>query len=542
MIELKNKVIKKRKLLSAVYRVSRLMNQSANPDTILKAILRESQKLFGLSRAAIILVNKGEAKLEGKYHIGFKSNAEKEAFLKPLCLKTQICRETIVANTGKTIYTRDVANDPNLTEFDKKMERIWKRVSTITVPLKIKKDVLGIIEGDRVDKEMILTENDLRLFALFANQASIILDNARLYRELLEEKNIVKNILENVPNGILAIDDQKRIHSINKRAEEIFNKKRSKVMGKSIDEEIGGRVVEVLNETIDNRKMSHREEIVNHKNDGTTVIYEVNSSILTNNSDQVSGAILTIQDLTEIKKAEAMLMRIQTLASLGQMSASIAHEIRNPLASINLNIQSLCKKVAHDDKMQGTLRNTLEGVERIKLIVKQTLDFSKDVKPAMVRGDIHATLLNSLDLVLPEFNRRQIIITKKLDKNIPEINFDPHQVQNVFINILMNAAESMPNGGRIEISSKISVNDKGKARSILLTIEDNGIGIAQENLKKIFNPFFTTKQNGIGLGLSIVHRILEHHDAVIEIKSRETGGTKIVLRFPLPEVKDCGSL
>ena len=536
IVRLNDELNKRGKILSSVYRISQLLNHPANRDKILQAILVESQKIFGFSRGAILLLNKAEKKLEGKYNIGMTTDEELRAFSCPLWIKTQICRETIAAKTGKTIYTRDVKNDHDLTEFDRKMEKIWKRVSTISVPLKINREVIGVIEGDRIDREMALSKSDIRLFTAFANQASIILENARLYEQLLAERNIAKNILENAPNGILAIDEHKNIRSVNRKAEELLKLGRRKILGKPIFEILRGNIVCLLDDTIDNHRTTHRAEIVNCKKDGTSDIYEVNSSILKNHAGHVSGAILTIQDLTEIKQTEAMLRRVHTLSSLGQMSANIAHEIRNPLASINFNIQNLSKKLMHDQTLQRTLRNTIEGVERIKLVIKQTLDFSKNIQPAMIRGRIHDVLLDSLALIAPQLRKRKIEIKRDLKSDIPDIYFDPHQIQNVFVNLLLNATEAMPRGGIITIRSRIDETYKMNAsRWLLLTIKDNGIGIPQENLKRIFDPFFTTKQEGTGLGLSIVHKIIEQHNAFIDVRSRENKGTSFFLGFPLAE-------
>lgn len=527
---------KKGRLLASVYRISKLLDHPANHDKILQAILNESHKIFGFSRGVILLINKAEDRLEGKYCIGMTTDQERRAFSHPLCLKTQICRETIAAKTGKINYARDLKNDPGLTDFDRKMERIWRRTSAISVPLKINREVIGVIEGDSIEQELILSPSDIRLFTAFANQASIILENARLYEQLLEERNIAKNILENAPNGILAIDEHKNIRSVNRKAEEILKLRRRKILGKPIFEILRDNIVYLLTDTIDNRRTTHRAEIVNSKKDGTSDIYEVNSSILKNTAGHVSGAILTIQDLTEIKQTEAMLRRVHTLSSLGQMSANIAHEIRNPLASINFNIQNLSKKLMHDQTLQRTLRNTIEGVERIKLVIKQTLDFSKNIQPSMIRGCINYVALDALALVAPQLKGRKIEIKRYLSSDIPDICFDPHQIQNVIVNLLMNAMEAMPRGGNIVIRSRVEDTYKmNGSRWLLLTIKDNGIGIPQENLKKIFDPFFTTKQEGTGLGLSIVHKIIEQHNAFVDVRSRENKGTSFFLRFPLAE-------
>lgn len=535
MNQIKNDLNKKGRILSSIFRISQLLNRPANRDKILQAILHESQKIFGFSRGIILLLNKVEKRLEAKYCIGFKIAEEKHAFAHPLYMETQICRETIAATTGKTIYTRDVKNDPNLTEFDRKMEKIWKRVSTISVPLKINREVIGVIEGDRIDQEMKLSLSDIRLFTTFANQASIILENARLYEQIFTERNIAENILEGAPNGILAIDENKNIRSINRTAEEILKLNRQKIMGKPISEVLRKDMVDMLDDTLDNHKSTQYAEIIDSRKDGTAEVYGVNSSILKSHAGQTAGAIMTIQDLTAIKQTEVMLRRVENLSSLGKMSANIAHEIRNPLASINFNVQRISKKLMHDQVLQRALQNTQEGIDRIRTVIKQTLDFSKNINPNMKYGHVHDVLEESISLIEQQLRGKKVKIKKDLRSDIPGIYLDLHQIRNVFVNLLLNASEAMPRGGVIVIRSQIE-EFSGKANSsnwILLTIKDNGIGIPNENLKRIFDPFFTTKQEGTGLGLSIAHKILEQHNALIDVKSKEGKGTIFFLRFPI---------
>jgi signal transduction histidine kinase len=216
------------------------------------------------------------------------------------------------------------------------------------------------------------------------------------------------------------------------------------------------------------------------------------------------------------------------------MSASIAHEIRNPLASINFNVQLLSKKMVYDQEMQRISNNILEGIDRINMIIKLTLDFSKNVSPSMTYGYINDIIEESITLIDQQLKSQKIEVKRDLCNSIPQLLFDPHQLRNAFVNILLNAAEATPRGGAIRISSRIEQSTMfGGTRSLLLSIKDNGIGIPQENLKKIFDPFFTTKQEGTGLGLSIVHKILEQHNVLIDVKSRESKGTNFCMIFPL---------
>jgi PAS domain S-box-containing protein len=527
---------KKGRILASICRISRLLNRPANRDKILQAILHESQKIFGFSRGVILQINKAEEKLEAKYCIGFTPNEAAHALAHPLRMKTQICRETITARSGKTRYTRDVPNDPNLTEYDCKMEKIWKRVSTITVPLKINREVIGVIEGDRIDQEMDLSPSDIKLFTTFANQASIILENARLYEEVLAERNLAENILESVPNGIFAVDRHRMVRSINATAEKIMKRKRKKILGRSVSEVFRRDVVEMLDDFIGSQKATQYAEIATSRKDKTADIYGVNFSVTKGLDGAMAGAIMTIQDLTEIKRTEMMLQRVDKLSSLGQMSAGIAHEIRNPLASINFNIQRIAKTLPDDPKMQRIVTNTREGIDRIKTVIRNTLDFSKNISPAMSYGNLHHIMDDSLKLVDQQLKVRRIAIKRKFCESIPDIYFDPHQIRMVFVNLLLNAAEAMPRGGAITIITRVEEKSAEEgSRWLLLIVKDSGGGIPHENLKHIFDPFFTTKQEGTGLGLSIAHKIIQQHNALIDVRSREGSGTSFFLRFPIKE-------
>jgi two-component system, NtrC family, sensor kinase len=532
----KGQLSKKGKILSSIYRISQLLNRPANRDKILQTILQECKEIFVFSRAVILLINKEDNKLEAKYCLGYTPEEEVRAYTHPLCMETQLCRETLVARTGKTIYIQDIKNDSDLTEFDRKMERFWNRISTIAVPLKINREIIGVLEGDRREQMLMLSKSDIKLLTSFANQASLILETARLYHQILTERNIAENIFESAPNGILAIDRHKRIGSINRKAEEIIRFKRKNVLGRPISGILRRDIVEMLNDSIDKNKSEQYIEVTHKKKDGKMETYGVSSSRLNSSDDSEGGAILTMQDLTEIKETEAMLRRVENLSALGRMSASIAHEIRNPLASINFNVQFLSKKMSGDPEMQRISNNILDGIDRVNTIIKQTLDFAKVVSPSMTYRDVHEIIIESVALVKQQFKSQKILVKYELCEEAPQLLFDPHLIRNSFVNILINAAEAMLKGGVIKIKTRTEPDANFPAgKCFFVSIKDSGIGIPPENLKRIFDPFFTTKTEGTGLGLSIVHKILEQHNIRMDVRSSGRRGTNFCMQFPLIE-------
>jgi two-component system NtrC family sensor kinase len=193
----------------------------------------------------------------------------------------------------------------------------------------------------------------------------------------------------------------------------------------------------------------------------------------------------------------------------------------------------LSKKLALDDAAKNIVADTLEGIDRIKSLVKGMLDFAKPSTPALKRGSIARVLRNSIALLDSQLRKKNIEVKLDLPEDLPEIVFDEHQIQQVLVNLLLNGLEAMSDGGSLRIRGSLGRDQKKRRRHLALHITDTGSGIPPANLSKIFDPFFTTKPEGTGLGLSIVHKILDQHHVAIDVVSAEHRGTTFILSFPL---------
>ncbi len=692
----KAEVKTKDRLLTSINKISGLLNRPIQWEKILQQLVKEMKRVFDLQRVVIFLINKKENTLEVKYVVGFSPDEVKRAFKHPLDMNKHQCRETLVAKTGRTIYIRDAHRSSIITEFDFKMDRVWTRTSSISMPLKIKGEIVGVLQGDSTTKELIFSKEDIKMFSSFASQASIIIENARLheqaqkkidqlmflhsvtektsstlnlgklvdvitanairiskgrccalllmdrdkrylrvaswkgedlqdadrirvrvgenisgwvaekgvpllindvtqepryseihpniasmlsvplisennvlgvisvtsdkkaafslddlellmtlaghaaalinnvrlYDQMKEERNVVADILESSPNGIVAVDRHKKITTFNRRAEEILQLKRKSVLGKKYGDIFHGEFLDRFNQVVEQQSVPDNAEIGYPRREGDVVLLGITSSLLKNRDSAAIGTIVSIQDLTEFKKTEELIRRMDKLSSLGQLSAGLAHEIRNPLASINFNVQLIEKHLEDNQNAKSIMHDTLEGIERIKILVKRVLDFTKTGTPAFSPGDIHESINDSLELIAPQIRKKNIAIKKDYAGKMGTLVFDPHQMQQVFVNLLLNATEATPEGGIIEIRSATEKVRKRGNDIYVITITDNGQGISPDNMPKIFDPFFTTKPEGTGLGLSIVHKILEQHEASIDIKSKENKGSSFSLRFP----------
>jgi len=260
------------------------------------------------------------------------------------------------------------------------------------------------------------------------------------------------------------------------------------------------------------------------------------------NNSAGAGFIVRITDITERKKIDRQLMRTNRLASLGQLSAGIAHEIRNPLSGISLFVDILSdpNKFSLSDQQLDCLGEIRENVNRISVIIKQILNFSRQPVAFNKMVDVNTIILQTLKLWRTKLKKSDITLTLQLDPELPKLLGDSLQLQQVFHNLFSNAAEAMKTGGSLIISTRkdnffFFLNQP----VIRISVTDTGCGISQEDSENIFNPFYTTKPAGTGLGLAITHSIINNHDGVI-IPESETGkGTTFTIELPMEHSTPC---
>jgi len=404
--------------------------------------------------------------------------------------------------------------------------------SALFVPMICENEVLGVISvfGDRIGA---FTKNDMEILSVMANHTAVLLRNANLYEQVIAKRDLAENILESSPNGIITIDGDNRVQSINTRAEQILEIRREDLSGRHITELGSAAVNGVLRAALKNDQRHGTVEVCIEKRNGETAILEIESSFVKNLEGNRPGIIVTIQDVTKERATEEAIRRMDRLTSLGQLSAGIAHEIRNPLAGINLNIQMLAKRMAWDEQAMELINDSLRGIERINSLVKNILDFARPAVPQSQKCYIRDVIMETVRILEPQCAEKNIKVTVDLPDSIPPMVFDKNQIRQVLLNIVINGVESMSDGGEIRITGAVNSSGHKKGGKFRLAIMDNGGGIRRDHLPKIFDPFFTTKPDGTGLGLSIVHKILEQHNAAIEVESVEGKGTKFVLTFPM---------
>jgi len=227
------------------------------------------------------------------------------------------------------------------------------------------------------------------------------------------------------------------------------------------------------------------------------------------------------------KVLEEKLIQSSKLAALGQLSAGIAHELRNPLTSIKILVNSLVGRIGHNEYIKEDIEVIESEIERMNGIIKQFLDFSRPGHLYLSEININEIMKETLNLVTYELKDQNISIAKNFDYALPLINADAEKLKQVFLNIILNARQAMPNGG------KLSIKTSKENSYVEINIRDTGKGISEDIKHKLFEPFFTTREEGLGLGLPISKRIIDNHKGAIEINSTPGKGTSVVLKLPI---------
>ncbi len=267
--------------------------------------------------------------------------------------------------------------------------------------------------------------------------------------------------------------------------------------------------------------------------DNDNLMVEVSARFVKYEGQNLIQAIA--RDVSEQHALTDKLVQADKLVLLGQLSAGVAHEIRNPLAAVNLNLQILKRNIAEDTPEATYVATALQGVERISRIVEVTLNFSRPAVPDIQGLNLNTLIPGTLELVASSLRRKEIKVELALDDAIPPVAVDAKQMQQVFINLITNAADAIKMKGTISIKSYLEKGGrKGEAELVVVAISDTGQGIPPEDLPKIFNPFFTRKADGTGLGLPITQRILHQHSGIIDVESTPGSGTTFYVKLPAP--------
>jgi PAS domain S-box-containing protein len=376
---------------------------------------------------------------------------------------------------------------------------------------------------------------------VLCGQFSVAIENAELFTEVQNAKIYNETLLENLTSAVIAAGTDERITVFNNEAGRITGLNPEEMLDRPV-EQLPQALREPLRKTLQTGEGQENHELIFHSG-SDNLVARASTSIFHGEDGRVLGALMLLSDITALKQLELQIRRSDRLASLGTLSAGMAHEIKNPLVSIKTFAQLLPERY-QDSDFRETFSNLIgHEIDRIDSLVNQLLRFARPAKPILKPVHVHESLEKALLLVAHRLYQKEIKLTRSWEANVDIIRADSDQLEQVFLNFFLNAMDAMKNGGELVVSTQIrddeqlvSPNAKknGEAHQVLrITIRDNGEGIRSEDLPHVFDPFFTTKDYGTGLGLSVVHGIIQEHGGQIEVESELNKGTSFHILLPV---------
>lgn len=377
-----------------------------------------------------------------------------------------------------------------------------------------------------------------------------ITEKKQLEMEILDLKNFNESIIQSMGSGLITLDLKNKITSFNSSAEDILGYSEKEVVGKSLEEIFSEDnckqllpIIEDPSQGLLNREMSLTAK------EGNTVYVGFSVTPRFDTLKQRVGSIIAFKDITQIKEMQVEVQRMDRLASMGVLASGIAHEIRNPLAGIKTIAQTLEEEIEIEDPRREYLSRIVRQVNRMDDLLKTFFSYAKPRQPKRKYHRFQEIVQEVVALLDNRIRGQSVEYSESYHADLPLIYVDFYQIQQVLVNLFLNALDAMPKGGELKLNAQPKVTTlhrvdrRGRAfpvqnKSALyteVTLQDSGEGIKPEHLPSIFNPFYTTKPQGAGLGLSIVYRIMAEHNGDIQVDSCVNNGTTFKLLMPTEE-------
>jgi two-component system sensor histidine kinase HydH len=393
-------------------------------------------------------------------------------------------------------------------------------------------DMTAIQDAQRADiRHAVIMGMILLMIGIAGITLLFLLQGYRAAQTTLSRvKAFSDNVVDNMPIGLIALDEQRRIAAFNHTAEALLQLPFDEVYGRSAAKVLPPELGEQI-ERLDNDRQIIEKEIGCTIGGGRVVPLEIGASRLADEHGTRLGYIFLLKDLTEVRSLRHEVERSRRLASVGQLAAGIAHEIRNPLSSIKGFATYFKQRYQAVPEDQQTADIMIQEVDRLNRVVSQLLEFARPVSISPKSIPIPDLVADSVKLIEQQARDKQISIDTRIAAEIDRIDIDADRLSQVLLNFCLNAIEAMEPGGKLRIEAVNSAG--GDTGSLEIRIADTGSGIAKENLPKIFDPYFTTKTSGTGLGLAIAHNIVEAMGGTIEVESKVDEGTTVKIIIPV---------
>ncbi len=408
------------------------------------------------------------------------------------------------------------------------------------IPCRAQKSTVAVLGLGKTVEGDFLSSEDVELLETLADYFAIAIQNARLYASLEQKiaqyerlKDFNENIVESINVGVLAVDLADRVESWNSQMEVMYALPRWQALTRPLSEIFPADFVEEFYRTRQSPGIHNLYKFRLAAPTGETRIVNVAIAPLVTKKFSVVGRLIIMDDITERVGLEAQLSQADKLSSIGLLAAGVAHEVNTPLAVISSYAQMLSKQLQGDEQKGGLLDKITRQTFRASEIVNNLLNFSRTSASEFAEVDVNRIILDTLSLLEHQFKTTKVVVEDELAPQLPMIQGNAGRLQQVFLNLFLNAKDAMPGGGTLRVATS---NGDG----VSVAISDTGTGIAQEHIQRIYDPFFTTKttpqenqRRGTGLGLSVTYGIIQEHAGKIRVESSPDAGTTFYLEFPL---------
>jgi two-component system, NtrC family, sensor kinase len=408
-------------------------------------------------------------------------------------------------------------------------------------PCAARSRVVAVLALGRPADGALLSSEDTSLLRAISGYVAVAIENALLLeeqarraKELARLKEFNENIIESISVGVMVVNLHGRITNWNGALEQIYGLKREEVIGRRIAEVFQSEMLRALRDLMGRGEWREGEPANIYKfraltPDGRDLTLNISLAALQSKTAEIEGSLVAIEDVTERVGLEAQLQQSDKLSSIGLLAAGVAHEVNTPLAGISSYSQMLMQQTPDNDPRRQLLEKIHRQTSRASSIVNNLLNFSRVTEARYAPVDLNRVIDDTIQLLEAQLRNTEIEVVRSYAGELPLAFGDAPKLQQVLMNLILNARDAMPHGGKLEISTEADED------SAVVGVRDTGLGIAPEHLAKIYDPFFTTKQigKGTGLGLAVSYGIVRDHGGHIDVESQLGEGTRFQITLPL---------
>ncbi|HYY97028.1 MAG TPA: ATP-binding protein, partial [Pyrinomonadaceae bacterium] len=507
----------------------RTLSATTSLEPLLDALVGRLQQVLGVERIAIFIE---EPRAGGGYRVARSVGLSSDVIVPP------DFREMIRVRSAEDGVVRadDIDLPPDTVGF-------VRRALHYYVPCVVRGRMVAVIGLGRSTGGALLSSEDLEILRTVSGYVAVAIENSLLYQEqheraeelvLLKEFN--ESIVESINVGILTVDARGRVTACNSALEEMLGLRRDEATGQRVEDLFAEDFAETLRQVLGGAGWGLSEirniyKLHTATRRGRTLILNIALAPLKRaGAEEPGGVLVVLEDVTARVRLEEQLQQREKLSSIGLLAAGVAHEINTPLTGVSSYTQMLLGMLADTDPKHALLQKIRRQTDRATGIVNNLLNFSRTGGATeFAEVDLNRVLEDTLQLLEPQFRQANVEIAREYTEDLPRVNGNAGKLQQVFTNLLLNARDAIPDGGRITLSTTSDERDL-----VNVEVKDTGIGIAPENVARIYDPFFTTKGvgRGTGLGLAVSYGIVQEHSGHIAVESAPGRGTTFRITLP----------